>query len=74
LGLDSVDQLPSLGEFVPGPEVMDALEQGLTDRTRRPGGSGQPEESKEHDAPEEAAPEEAAPEEAGTTEAGSGDD
>ncbi|HVM08796.1 MAG TPA: SMC-Scp complex subunit ScpB [Acidimicrobiales bacterium] len=29
LGLDSVDQLPPLGEFVPGPEVMEALEQSL---------------------------------------------
>jgi segregation and condensation protein B len=29
LGLDTVDQLPLLGDFVPGPEVMDALEQGL---------------------------------------------
>ena len=29
LGLDSVDQLPPLGEFVPGPEIMDALEQSL---------------------------------------------
>jgi len=45
LGLDSVDQLPSLGEFVPGPEVMDALEQGLTDRSRRQSvaGIGEPE-------------------------------
>ncbi len=29
LGLDRVDELPPLGDFVPGPEVMDALEQGL---------------------------------------------
>jgi segregation and condensation protein B len=29
LGLDSVDQLPSLGEFVPGPDVVEALELGL---------------------------------------------
>jgi segregation and condensation protein B len=29
LGLDSVDQLPPLGEFVPGPEIMDALESSL---------------------------------------------
>jgi segregation and condensation protein B len=29
LGLDRVDDLPPLGDFVPGPEVMDALEQGL---------------------------------------------
>ncbi len=29
LGLNSVHDLPPLGEFVPGREVMDALEQGL---------------------------------------------
>jgi len=29
LGLDSIEDLPSLGDFVPGPEIMDALEQGL---------------------------------------------
>jgi segregation and condensation protein B len=29
LGLDRVEDLPPLGDFVPGPEVMDALEQGL---------------------------------------------
>jgi segregation and condensation protein B len=29
LGLDSLDQLPSLGDFVPGAEIMDVLEQTL---------------------------------------------
>jgi segregation and condensation protein B len=29
LGLNSLDDLPPLAEFVPGPEVMEALEQGL---------------------------------------------
>jgi len=29
LGLDSIDDLPPLGEFVPRPEVMETLEQGL---------------------------------------------
>jgi segregation and condensation protein B len=29
LGLDHMGELPPLGDFVPGPEVMDALEQGL---------------------------------------------
>jgi segregation and condensation protein B len=29
LGLDSLDGLPPLGDFVPGPEVVEALEQGL---------------------------------------------
>src|SRR5713101_8825027 len=32
LGLDSTDQLPSLAEFVPGPEVMEMLEAGLRHR------------------------------------------
>ncbi|MGC8627613.1 MAG: SMC-Scp complex subunit ScpB [Acidimicrobiales bacterium] len=35
LGLDKIEDLPPLGDFVPGPEVMDALEQGL----RSPGPS-----------------------------------
>jgi segregation and condensation protein B len=29
LGLDRIEELPALADFVPGPEVMDALEQGL---------------------------------------------
>jgi len=29
LGLDSLDDLPALGDFVPGPEVMEALEMSL---------------------------------------------
>ncbi|HLI53098.1 MAG TPA: SMC-Scp complex subunit ScpB [Acidimicrobiales bacterium] len=29
LGLDSIDQLPPLAQFVPGPEVMEALERSL---------------------------------------------
>ena len=29
LGLDTIDGLPPLGDFVPGPEVVEALEQGL---------------------------------------------
>lgn len=29
LGLDSLEELPPLGQFVPGPEVMEALEHGL---------------------------------------------
>ena len=29
LGLDSLDELPALGEFVPGPDVVEALEHGL---------------------------------------------
>src|SRR5947207_11275138 len=30
LGLDTLDDLPPLGDFVPGPEIVEALEQGLT--------------------------------------------
>jgi len=29
VGLDSLDDLPPLADFVPGPEMMEALEQGL---------------------------------------------
>lgn len=29
LGLDSLDQLPPLGEFVPNPDIVEALEQSL---------------------------------------------
>lgn len=29
MGLDGLDDLPPLGEFVPGPEVVEALERGL---------------------------------------------
>jgi segregation and condensation protein B len=29
LGLDKLEQLPPLGDFVPGPEVVEALEEGL---------------------------------------------
>lgn len=29
LGLDSVDELPSLGDFIPGADVVEALERGL---------------------------------------------
>jgi len=30
LGLDRIEQLPPLAQFVPGPEIMDALERSLT--------------------------------------------
>jgi segregation and condensation protein B len=29
LGLHSIDDLPPLGEFFPGPDVVEALERGL---------------------------------------------
>ncbi len=35
LGLDRVEDLPPLAQFVPGPEIMDVFEQSL----RHPGGS-----------------------------------
>ena len=37
LGLDTVDQLPPVEDFLPGPEVAGELEEGL----RRPGGAGE---------------------------------
>ncbi len=37
LGLDSLDDLPPLGDFVPGPEMVEALETGL-----RPAGDEHP--------------------------------
>lgn len=37
LGLDRIDQLPPLAQFVPGPEIMDALERSLV--AERPGSS-----------------------------------
>src|SRR6202035_4187119 len=41
LGLDSLDQLPSLADFVPGAEVMDVLEQGLRHAGDRPDHAGE---------------------------------
>ncbi len=41
LGLDHVDQLPALAQFVPGPEIMDALERSLrADRPAPPEADG----------------------------------
>jgi segregation and condensation protein B len=45
LGLDAIEDLPPLAQFVPGPEVMDALERSLrADRTDRvdPEGPAEP--------------------------------
>jgi segregation and condensation protein B len=49
LGLDAISQLPPLAQFVPGPEIMDALERSL--RADRPAsnGGGQPPELGEDD-------------------------
>ena len=38
LGLDRIEDLPPLAQFVPGPEVMEALERSLT--SERPGTDG----------------------------------
>jgi segregation and condensation protein B len=40
LGLDSLSDLPALGEFVPGPEVMEALEHGLRATPAEPAAEG----------------------------------
>jgi segregation and condensation protein B len=40
LGLDSVDDLPPLADFVPRAEVMEALEAGLRQRGGDAGGHG----------------------------------
>lgn len=43
LGLDRIEQLPPLAQFVPGPEVMDALEHGLRgERADRPAADEDP--------------------------------
>jgi segregation and condensation protein B len=40
LGLDRIEDLPPLAQYVPGPEVVEALEQGLTAKQRgEPSGS-----------------------------------
>jgi segregation and condensation protein B len=33
LGLDTLDQLPPLGDFIPGPDTVEALERGLRSET-----------------------------------------
>ena len=41
LGLDTIDELPQLVDFVPGPEVIDALETSLmADNRSEPSGTG----------------------------------
>ena len=46
LGLDRIEELPSLAQFVPGPEIMDALERSLradpptVELRDHPGGAG----------------------------------
>jgi segregation and condensation protein B len=52
LGLDSVDQLPPLADFVPGPEVMDALEHGLRHHDDD-GESAQPEGQQDAEVPDD---------------------
>jgi segregation and condensation protein B len=38
LGMNSIDELPSLGDFIPGADVVELLEQGLTVTEDPPGG------------------------------------
>jgi segregation and condensation protein B len=53
LGLDRLEELPPLAQFVPGPEIMDALEQSL--RAERPPGAASTatsdHEDEDHDRP-----------------------
>jgi segregation and condensation protein B len=42
LGLDSLDELPSLGDFVPGADVVELLEVGLRVEARDDGAEGSP--------------------------------
>jgi len=58
LGLNSLDELPPLGDFVPGPDVVEALEAGLRVN-----------EDSAHDAPAQSAAHEAAAHEAAVHEA-----
>lgn len=58
LGLNSSDELPPLGDFVPGPDVVEALEAGLRVN-----------EDSAHDAPAQSAAHEAAAHEAAAHEA-----
>ena len=58
LGLNSLDELPPLGDFVPGPDVVEALEAGLRVN-----------EDSAHDAPAQSAAHEAAAHEAAAHEA-----
>lgn len=45
LGLNGLDELPSLGDFIPGAEVVELLEQGLRAEEQAPGdGTGPPAE------------------------------
>jgi segregation and condensation protein B len=57
LGLDSLDDLPSLADFVPGPDVVEALEHGLrvdADTALDEAGAG---EAEDEDDPAEREPE-----------------
>ncbi len=44
LGLDAVDELPPLGEFVPGADVFEALERGLRPHDDPPTDGGDPDD------------------------------
>lgn len=51
LGLDRIDDLPPLAQFVPGPEVMDALEHSLRAERSAPPLDDQPADAAEDDEP-----------------------
>lgn len=49
LGLDSIDDLPALAQFVPGPEIMESLEHSLRAGPRTNGASVDAEEPSDQD-------------------------
>ena len=55
LGLNGVEELPPLAQFVPGPEIMDALEQSLR-AGRGPGDEDPADEGPDHEDPDHESP------------------
>jgi segregation and condensation protein B len=51
LGLDRIEDLPALAQFVPGPEVMDSLEHSLRAERADPAAADQPVDAAEDDEP-----------------------
>jgi segregation and condensation protein B len=51
LGLDRIEDLPALAQFVPGPEVMDSLEHSLRAERADPSAADQPADAAEDDEP-----------------------
>jgi segregation and condensation protein B len=72
IGMDSVADLPALGDFVPGPEIMEALEAGLSvDRNAGRKNAAQPEVANEVEVVVEAAVEAVVDNDAGEVVVGS---